>query len=258
MRIWWQSSIALNRDPVWNEYEQSLKNHVQKVARPDTIVDIHGVKIMTPGTENCHYFEDLNTLQVVDNAIHAEREGYDVFVFGHGLDSGSLGIRQIVDIPVLFGAETPCLLACLLSPNFSLIGFNTAALLRAEEWVRRYGLQERYVRGGCFQIDLVQLQQGFTNPDSVITLATKAAREIIKQGACMLIPSCMSLNMIFAKSGVKDIDGVPILDTAAALVKTAELMVDLKAIGISRSKSGLYAPVSKEELTQVRKLYGVG
>lgn len=73
----------------------------------------------------------------------------------------------------------------------------------------------------------------------------------------MLIPSCMCLNMIFAKNGVKDIDGVPILDTVGALVKTAELMVDPKAIGISRSKSGLYAPVSKEELTQVRKLYGV-
>lgn len=111
MRIWWQSSIALNKDPVWNEYEQSLKSHVQKVARPDTIVDIHGVKVMTPGTDRCHCFEDLNTLQVVDNAIHAEREGYDAFVFGHGLDSGSLGIRQIVDIPVLFGAETPSLLA---------------------------------------------------------------------------------------------------------------------------------------------------
>ncbi|MFC2003512.1 aspartate/glutamate racemase family protein [Chloroflexota bacterium] len=257
MRIWWQSSTALGRDPLWNEYEQSLKNYVQEVARPDTVVDVHGVEVMTPSTERCHYFEDLNTLQVVDNAVQAEREGYDAFVFGHGLDSGSLGIRQIVDIPVLFSAETPFLLACLLSPNFSLIGFNTAALLRAEEWVKYYGLQERYVPGGCFEIDLVQLQQGFTNPDPVIKGATKAAREIIKRGACMLIPSCMCLNMIFADNSVKDIDGVPILDMAAALVKTAELMVDLKALGISRSKSGLYTPVSKEELTQVRKLYGV-
>lgn len=58
-------------------------------------------------------------------------------------------------------------------------------------------------------------------------------------------------------SGLRDIDGVPILDTAGALVKMTELMVDLDGLGVSRSRKGFYTSLPKDDLIRVRKSYGI-
>ena len=73
----------------------------------------------------------------------------------------------------------------------------------------------------------------------------------------MFISTCNILNMVLVSAGFRDIDGIPILDTAGASLKTAELMVDLKQIGIGRSKKGFYNALSREALASVRKSYGV-
>jgi hypothetical protein len=41
----------------------------------------------------------------------------------------------------------------------------------------------------------------------------------------------------------------------AAVIKVAELMVDLRDMGISRSKQGQFATPSPQEIAQIRKLY---
>ncbi|MFC1981074.1 hypothetical protein ACFLVN_02390 [Chloroflexota bacterium] len=38
---------------------------------------------------------------------------------------------------------------------------------------------------------------------------------------------------------------------SGAVIQVAELMIDLKKIGITRSESGLFAPPSKEERAQL-------
>ena len=48
-----------------------------------------------------------------------------------------------------------------------------------------------------------------------------------------------------------------VVDGVAVVIKTAEMLVDLKNMGIMRTKKGLdVSPVSKEELLAARKIYG--
>ncbi len=54
---------------------------------------------------------------------------------------------------------------------------------------------------------------------------------------------------------MEEIDGVPVLDNQAAAIKMAEMLVDLKKLGIGRSKKS--SGPSKEEIIAGRKLYGV-
>jgi hypothetical protein len=61
--------------------------------------------------------------------------------------------------------------------------------------------------------------------------------------------------MVLVDSGVRDVDGVPILDNVGVVVKMAELLTDLKEMGVTRSKKGFYAALSKQELTDIRRLY---
>ena len=41
------------------------------------------------------------------------------------------------------------------------------------------------------------------------------------------------------------------------MIKVAEMLVDLKAMGIERSGLGLYMPTPKGDLASLRKLYGI-
>jgi len=74
-----------------------LKNYVKKVARPDTKVDVHGVAKYSPKMPDSDYMQFLHLPQVIENALQAEREGYDAFCIGGTLDLGHIYLREILD-----------------------------------------------------------------------------------------------------------------------------------------------------------------
>jgi len=99
------------------------------------------------------------------------------------------------------------------------------------------------------------LVQMFRNePQSAIDIFTEAARKVIEQGAGILIAGLGALSLFLADKEIRSIDGVPVMNNLAGLIKMAELMVDLRKLGVSRSRNGL---PSKEELVAARKIYGV-
>lgn len=144
MKIWYQSSMALGT-PHFEAYEQFLKKHAQECAEPGTIVTLHGVKAHHPGMSHSIYIESLNAQTAIDNAIQAEKEGYDAFAFGCMTDPQHHSIRECVSIPVAFALETSIHLACLLADKFTFLSHNEWLLGRAEELIKEYGLWERYV-----------------------------------------------------------------------------------------------------------------
>ncbi|UCG65980.1 MAG: hypothetical protein JSW12_02710 [Deltaproteobacteria bacterium] len=257
MRIWYQSSAPLGKDPSWKPYEESLKAHLQSLARSGTVVDIHGLEVSSPAQERSHYIEYLNTRQWIEHSLQAQQQGYDVMAGGCMLDLGFFEIREVVDIPVIFAAEISFHLACLLSHKFALLAYNEPLMLRMEERIRHYGLRERFIAGDCFSIAMEELQQGFNKPDPIVQAVNKAARNTIKKGAGILVCSCNILNMVLVDAGVREVDGTPILDGVGAVLKAAEFFGDLDKAGIVKSKKGLYAGLSKKELAQIRKLYGI-
>ena len=257
MRIWWQSSVTLGVDPTWQPYQEALIKHVQEVARAGTTVEVHGVKVVDMLLDRSNYVEYLNEAQVIDNAIIAEQKGYDAFCVGCTLDTGLLPVKEVVDIPVAFLSECCLHLACILGRKFSLLAYNKNVLLHLIEKIKQYGLEQQFVPCDRFNLNTADLPSGFSNPDPIVDAVKQTSRRAIEQGAGILISACNILNMVLVNCGCRQIDGVPILDTAGALVKMTELMVDLKQIGISRSKAGSSTYLSKEELARVRKVYGV-
>ena len=259
MRIWYQSYSKLGFDSRWDFYEPLLKRHMDKVARPDTEVTIRGLKLHPLKMIEYPYFQYLHIGPVIENALQAEREGYDAFVLVGMLDLGLREIRGIVDIPVVFSLETSLHVACLLARKYTLIAPNELVLRGAEELIKFYGFQERYVAGAWFSEAGYPFEfvEGIKKPKPLIEAFAEAARGVIKNGADILIPGSATTSGLLTDQGVREIDGVPILDVHGTLIKMAELMVDMRNVGIARSKKGLYFAPSKEELTETRKLFGV-
>lgn len=252
MKIWYQSSAPLGRDPSWKLYEEFLITYVKKMARPGTTIDVHGLNTVHPAEEKSHYVEYLNTEKWIENACTSESEGYDAFAGGCMLDPGFLQIREIVDIPVVFAAEASFLFACLFAHRFSLLVHSQPFLLHAEERIRQYGLWDRYVPGDYFDITMDELRDNFDGSVSIIESVKRQVKTAIERGAGILVPSCNILGMFLMNSGVTQIEGVPILDNVGVVVKMSELLVDLKELGIDRSKTGFYSSIPKQELMNLR------
>ena len=62
MKIWVQSTSALDKDPLWAPYAQVLRKHVQDTAKPGTTTDVHGVEVMSPAKSWLSYAELLINL----------------------------------------------------------------------------------------------------------------------------------------------------------------------------------------------------
>ncbi len=102
-----------------------------------------------------------------------------------------------------------------------------------------------------------ELVQQIAKPGWVIDKIQEIAKPAIRKGAGILVPDDNILSAVLFEAGVTEIDGVPIMDTVAVMVKAAEFLVDLEQAGISRSKSGLYSRLSKEELASVRDAFHI-
>lgn len=257
MRIWLQSADAVGHDPLFEPYQKALMKHAKEVARPGTTVDVYGVKVGATGLDRSRYLEFLNTPQVIENAIRAEREHYDAFAMTCMLDPGYYELREVLNIPVVLPLEANCHVACLLAPKFALLAHNDILLRRQTNYVKHLGLGERLVPSTAFDVSLPVLQNGFKDPEPVVKEVRAIARKAGENGADMLVSICGNLTMILVSHGITEIEGIPFLNSVGTAIKTAEFLVDLKKIGIERVKRGLFTRPGKEEVAAARKLYGV-
>ena len=143
MKIWYQSYSPVGTDSRWGYYEEALKKHIPKIARPDTEVDIHGVEVFAPKMLKSSYLQYLHIAQVFEKALQAEREGYDAFVLGGMRDFAYLELKELIDIPVAFIAEASYSLAYLLALKFSIIEINATGLQARAALMKRYGVEDR-------------------------------------------------------------------------------------------------------------------
>lgn len=256
MRIWLQSGSA-GIDPTAAKYEESMMRRVKEVARPDTILVLHGPEKPLPVRDRFLASRQLRDLNFIKYALQAEKEGYDALAVTSTRDDAYDAIREVTEIPVAFITEVSCHLACCLAPRFGFLAHSAIILAERIEMAKRYGLAERMVPGSHLNLTYREFNKMYADPQPYIDLATRVAREVVKQGANLLIVSGNPLAMFLYDHGVREVDGAPVFDSLAALIKVAELMVDLKRIGITRKPLGPHGVPSAEELVAIRKAYGV-
>jgi allantoin racemase len=261
IRIWHQSFTVLAD---LGAYDAALKAHFKRVARPDTEVVMHGMRAGTypsnyPGTDIRHAgVQHLHSVQFVEAAVTAEREGFDAYAISTLPDPALREIRSLVRIPVVGYGESAMLTSCLLGRRFGIMVFISELTDLLEDNVRRYGLAERFagVRDVGFRFN--DVLQAFGEPAPLIERFRAAARERIAGGAEVLIPGEAPLCVLLASQGVSEVDGVPVLDSLSCWVKHAEMLVDLKRqSGVERCRRGYFnEPPAPERVDQLLQFYG--
>jgi allantoin racemase len=261
IRIWHQSFTVLSD---LGAYDAALTAHFSRVARPDTEIVMHGMRPGTytssyPGTDVRHVVvQHLHTLQFIQAAVAAEREGFDAYAISSIPDPGLQQIRSMLGIPVVGYGESAMLASCLLGRQFAVVVFIRELADLIADNARKYGLSERFAGASDVGFRFHDVLAAFDEPEPLIELFRVAARQRIAEGAEVIIPGEAPLCVLLASHGVSSVDGVPVLDSLSCWVKHAEMLVDLKRqSGVERCQRGYFnEPPPRERMEQLLNFYG--
>jgi allantoin racemase len=260
VKLFYQS-MGVARRSESGPYAHALSAILRDAVDPGTEVDVFGLGPGKAIADQYRYLELLDTVEVLDNGLRAEREGYDAFLIGNVFEPGMHALREVLNIPVLGLLESSVHLACLMGASFSIVNVNPKFTRKVTENVDQTGLRSRLVSIDDMRIERGQvLDRAFEDTsvrEQVVQQFTDAARAGIGKGAETIIPAGGIVMTILAFAGVHQVDNVPIVNGLIALTKMAEMAVRIRRLtGVFTSKRMMYAPPSGTLLADIRAAYG--
>ena len=258
MKIWYQTASRYRYDPSLEEYGKTLEEQCRRASRTDTEVYITGVPVRVPGWDKFKSLQYYHTSQLINNMLKAEREGYDAVVIGCSLDAGLEEGREMLSIPVVGIAHANFHMAAMLGELFAIVTTEPHIAERYRQMVRSYGLESKHLWGNyVFNVPETEVIKGRQDPKSIVEKFKAKAKEAVADGASVIIPVPAPIYQLFFKTeGPTNIQGALVLDPVAVAVKTAEMLVDLKKLGIEISrKPGVCEPPVKEFLEKALETY---
>jgi allantoin racemase len=260
MRLLYQS-FGVSRGSRDGAYGRVLKKMVEAAAAPGTELEVRGLSPHRAIADQYRYLELLDAGEAVEKGIEAERDGFDAFLVGNIFEPGLHELREALNIPVLGLRESSVHVACLMGASFSLVNVNPKFRHRILEGIRLQGLDSRLTsveamkveRPGVFDIAM----QDEAARAEIVRQFHEAARRGLERGAEVILPAGGSLMAVLTEAGVHQVDGAPVVNGVAALVKVAELAVGMRQLtGSFTSKHLVYAPPTGKLLADVRAAYG--
>ena len=259
MKIWYQSASSYGFEPVWDDYGQALHEQCKGAARPDTKIDIRGIEVMVRDVENYPAVKYFQKSQIINNIVRAEREGYDAVAIGCTLDVGLEEGRSLVDIPVVSIAESNFHMAMMLGHLYAVVTSSMAFFNVFKSLTEQYGVASRYLPGPYIcPASEEEIAQSLKDPKPLWERFEQVAGRAVDDGASILLPFPTFYGSLAFRSGVTQVRDAVILDVVAVLVKTAEMMADLRALGVAPSRSiGVYAMPDAQRRPALEKLQSI-
>jgi Asp/Glu/hydantoin racemase len=196
-------------------------------------------------------------IQIVENAIRAEREGYDAVAISCFLEPGLEAARSVVDIPVVSSCETALLISSAIGRAFGFLTLDEIIARELRELIRRYSYQDRVIIIAAMDPPITehQLDKAFTGSPEFVKEFSLQADRLITAGADLIIPAEGVLNTALVRNEVHKIDRTPVLDSYGSLLAFAEMLVKLRRCSnLSVARGGAYARAPQGFVDNLRKI----
>jgi Asp/Glu/hydantoin racemase len=261
IRIWHQSLTDLTLLP---GYSAMLRDHARRICGADTVVDLHG---LAPGTYpegmapidmvRYRWAHHLAFMQIVENAMCAQREGYDAVAISCFVDPGLEEARSVVDIPVVSSLETALLVSSTIGRAFGLLTIEETMARTLRELVHRYGFSGRVATVAALDppITEFELDQAFAGSPEFAERFARQARRMVADGCDVIIPAEGVVNTVLVRNELQSIDGTPVLDSYGSLLAFAEMLIQLRRrSGLSIGRSGAYKQPPESLIRHLRRV----
>jgi Asp/Glu/hydantoin racemase len=249
--LWLQSASATSDAAIWAVYQESAARHARSLVRPGTTVEFHGVSTTYPGVDSLDGAIHLVAREMTRNAIIAEQQGYAAFINVTTTDAGHDEIRELTDLPTIFITEATVFMAAQMGARFGFLTHNSGIRRQMERITTRYGLGHCVVEGASLELTYHDFVKLYADPAAGCEAFRAEARKSIARGARVLIPAGGPLNMFFVDHGLREVDGVPILDILAVSIKAAEQAIALKQAGVPLKGASFVPPERKAQVRQI-------
>jgi Asp/Glu/hydantoin racemase len=241
MRILWQSFVDGTQNA---PYLERLSTYLNEIAAPGTKVDVKGIS--PPDRDFGRLTEFRCAIQAISNAIAAEQQGYDGFVMGHFQDPGLYEARSSVRIPVVGAGEATFHLAAQLGRRIGLVSIDSVFEVWHIEQAERYGLADRLV--GIVGLSAVpeDFAAAFAGDEvahgRMRTTFIDSALPLVEKGADVIVPAGVLPGLLLARERALTVGHAPVVNCAAAALKTAEMWIALhKLDGLEPSRGSSFA-----------------
>jgi len=181
------------------------------------------------------------------------------------LEAGVWQAREIVDIPCLTCGETAIYFAGLMGATFGVVTLKEQGVINQwREVVYWSGLQSKAITNNPVRGISVSAWEAekslMEDPSIVVRACEETARELVRDGAEVIIIGCGLYGPMCTDGGFTNIDGVvPVVDPVTMSFKLAEnwaiFQRNLKMPYLSRV--GRYQRIPDEDAQRMRKHFGV-
>ena len=246
MKFWHQSTNELTRIEA---YKRGLISHAYKLYGDEIELHVQGLAEGTYGDlspsdalGNAYLYQRVLS-PIIENAIEAEREGYDAFVMGSFSEPFLREMRTAVNIPVVSLTEAALLIACSLGGQIGLISNAPNVAYMTKLSVSKHHLEARVTDVTCLSpgMNEYELIAARNEPSGLIAAFTHTARSLIEKGAEVIIPAEGVMAEILAREDLKIIDKAVVLDVFAAAWGHAMTLARLQKQGFGVSRAWLYS-----------------
>lgn len=261
-RIWHQSMTDLDRLP---GYRAALAEHAGRVGAGDFEVTLHGIRpetypdgVAPVALTRYPWAHHLIFDQIVENAVRAQAQGYDAIAISCFVDPALALVRSAVDIPVVSSCETALQVASTVGTAFGLITIDRSMVRVLRELVAAYGCAGRVLAIESLDppVDEFELDEAFRGRGPLVERFRAHARALMQRHDIdVLIPAEGVLNTMLARNAVRDVDGVPVLDSYGALLQHADMLMRLRRrAGLATGRRAAYAQPPLEIMNHLRRL----
>ncbi len=246
IRLWHQSVTDLRPG---SSYTAALLRRAETVLPGQLAVDVFG---LPPGPYDGNppsnllgnafmYHRILD--RFIDNAIEAQRQGYDAFVIGSFADPLITEIRAVVDIPVVSLMETSLLIGCSFGQTIALVTTAPNVAKMISRSLAQYRLEARVAEVVAVTPALLGpvLHNAFETPEPVLERFERTSRDVLARGADVIVPAEGILAVMLADRGITRFENAPVLDVIGITWSYAAMLANLRArCGLEITRRGLY------------------
>ncbi|KAE8756702.1 hydantoin racemase [Paraburkholderia madseniana] len=260
MRICWVHPTTRTSalTPLWTTIEQTIA----PIVSPGTEIEYR----FSTGSANftrSSYAEHLNSVLMLDQAIQAEKDGFDGVFLGCWNDA-LWEAREVLKIPVGSVGEQSMLAALAMGRRFAIVTVSQKTAVAIERDLLAYGLRERAiarpVRSISPESDGDLLLGAVTDPNSGFIARFEAvARECIAEGADVILVGCAYYGPLVRRAGYTHVSGtgIPVVDSTTVAIKYLEAMIGVsKATGFTKSMGPTFQNPDADKIEKARIALG--
>ncbi|MEM2104042.1 MAG: aspartate/glutamate racemase family protein [Candidatus Bathyarchaeia archaeon] len=218
-------------------FEEVTRRELEAVKRKDVEINVVSLN-KGPASIESAYDEELAAPWILERVKEAEEKGFDAVIIDCMGDPALFAAREIVKIPVVGPCLTSLALASTICDRFSIIAVLDRLKPVFKRKAREYGFESKLASVRSVEVPVLELEA--KKEEVKAHLLSESRKALDEDGAGAIILGCTGM-IGMAVELQKSLE-VPVIDPAAASIKLAETLVDMK---ISQSKHEYPKPPEK-------------